>query len=577
MKIQQAVVADGSYTLDHYVDFSEIKYDEKYGKKNFFSQWINIVITRFIKEYTPWARLVKEVESYYGTPMSYISGQYYSPKNIEEGEVASTSLLIDRENPMTYYLSFDTTPTQNYKEIIQKVVSEHPSITYLNESMDKKTRLYDTNDLSYYRRKSSTGRITRLPAVRIQLRNPEEGMDEAIEKSKVLWGALVLAHSLNLLEKEPFNQVKNSTEEMTEFVRKLHERGFALRQNEKNCDMLDIYPYKYFSPGTATERDCIGFIKKHYSSWQIYLDFFEDRIDEDFVRYLRLDKSPYINDKVRWIFSNIENEEQFNTVTGYILRQAEIYQPEVLAIWPKAMQKQMLINHGQNDSGFFLLLKNLMEGKNSYSEILDDFNAYGLGKELDHTLQQNELFESKAGYQPPLVVDGESENRVVNYQPFLEETLREMAEEKPKFDYMEEGPALFRIYSTRIAQGYEPLSKKKPHAGGNLFFSRRIKSELVDSCWQGIGPAKDKIIKYYAVFNNCDTSIEETITEEYRKMDIAQADDLEYDHAGNKKQHFRVALTYRFDDFDNELENMRQICNAFFTQTENVCALLETE
>ena len=43
--LKQAVAGEGSYTLDHSIDFSAIKYNKKYGKA-FFSQWLNIIMTR---------------------------------------------------------------------------------------------------------------------------------------------------------------------------------------------------------------------------------------------------------------------------------------------------------------------------------------------------------------------------------------------------------------------------------------------------------------------------------------------------------------------------------------------------
>ena len=577
VKVKQAVVGEGSYTLDHSVDFSEIKYDKNYGMKHFFSQWINIVITRFSREYLTWRRIVDELSKFHNSTFSYQSGAFVTNQNLEEGEARSSAIFIDRENPMKYYIAYDASPTTNYKEVIQNTLCDKPYFTFLNESMSDKTRLYDSRDLSYYRRKSDSGRITKTPAITVQLRNPDDSLDDVMSRTRELWESLCLAHSLNLLEREPFNHVKNYTDKMREFTFKLHEKGFAFRENTKNHEMLDIYPVRDFLPKSAQERDCIGFIKKYYSNWQIYLDFFEDIVDENLKEYLKLDSSPYVADRVRWIYTNIGDEEQFDLITQTILRQADIFKPSSLAIWPKRMQKSMIMAHGQTDSGFFILLKNLTAGKTAYREILDDFKSYDMEMELDRTLQQNELFESKAGYESPLLIEGSLEDRTIRIKPFLDDTLSEMSKEKPKFDYMEEGPALFRIYSIRIAQAYPPLKKRKPGASGFLDFSKRIKSKITNICWIGINPIKGKTIEFYAIYKNCSKDNEKLISDSYKKSNEGFYEKLVFERSGHKKQHYRVSYKYIFEDFDMELDNIRETGSVFFRESEKVCDSLDEE
>jgi hypothetical protein len=573
ISLKQAVVTDKSYTLDHCVEFSEIKYNEKYGK-NFFSQWLNIVITRFEKEYLTWKDLATKISKYYGFNLQYISGQFsaYPSSSIESGVRGSgMTILMDRDNPQNYFACFDMKPTKSYKEVMGKIIEEKPYIKFLNETIDskQKTRFYNSENLSYYIHNANSNRITRISSVNKYIKD-EKSMADMLDSVRDVWDHLCLSNSLSLLENEEFKDQK-FIEEMKQFVHKLFEKGFALRQNAKNSDMLDIYPLKYFKPHTATEKDCIGFIKKNYSGWQIFMDFFVDEIDEALLDELTLINSTTISDKVRWIKMEIQSIEQLDLATKSILKQAEMYEPSRLAIWPKRLQKEMIINHGQTDSAFFMILKDLLSGISKYADIKENLKNMQLDKELDRTLQRIEQFEMQAGYEAPFYIEGSEDDRIISYKSFLDSTLKEMAQENSKFAYMEEGPALFRIYTRQVTKDNSFLSNRSPAPTGYVDFSVKNKnSKYFNTCWIGVNPIKGQKIDFYSIFYNYKEGKDELIVEKYSSLSHKYNNGLTIKRSGRKEQHVKVSYVYHFEDFEAELGKMQQICSEFTNESINI-------
>jgi len=577
VQVNQAIVGEGSYTLDHCIDFSNIKYDEKYGK-NFFSQWLNIVVTRFEKEYLVWKELSNKIMNGYGINLKYVSGMYnaYPYESVESGVRGSGIMtFLDRNNPQSYFVCLDVKPTKNYKDIMKEKMDNDPHMSFLTGTKEK-TRLYDSKNLSYYfMQKSDDSRMTGLPVINYNIRD-ERAMNVMLEKSKELWDNLCLVHSLDLLDRDNFKEQK-LLDEMKIFVTKLFEKGFALRENVKNTDMLDIYSLKHFKPHTATERDCIGFIKKNYSSWQIFLDFFTDDIDATLSDELSLISSNSIVDKVRWIKIDISSAEQLELVTETILKQAEGYKANKLAIWPQRLQRDMILNQGQTDSGFFIILKNILSGVNKYDEILLEFKSLSLDKELDRSLKRSELFDIEAGYEIPIYAEGEGENRVVVYNSSLEETLRSMYEGKPLFDYLEEGPALFRIQTKQITQKYEYLAYRAPYNSGLVDNPYKAKNKYFDVCWFSVNPQKGSKFEFSLVFYDCKDDVDSIIGETYSGLNNRFKNELIFGRSGRKNQHIKISYTYSFDDFDEELSKMQTICHDFFTEAEQGIEKLNVE
>ncbi|MCI0501613.1 MAG: hypothetical protein L0Y61_07680, partial [Epsilonproteobacteria bacterium] len=242
--------------------------------------------------------------------------------------------------------------------------------------------------------------------------------------------------------------------------------------------------------------------------------------------------------------------------------------PSKLAIWPQQLQKAMILNHGQTDTGFFILLKYILSGRNKYVEIHEEFKSMQLDKELDRTLRGSILFETEAGYESPLYVDGNDENMTIGYKPFLEDTLKEMYEDDPTFSYLEEGSALFRIYAQQIAQGYEQMAGMAAHQSGYVGKLFRAKeNKYINQYNFYIVPKKNKIIVFEIVFQDVSASIEPQIKEIYYDLAVKYGDEFVTVQIGSKKQHIKTSYTYQFSDFENELKYMKELCNEIYSTT----------
>ena len=410
---KMAVVARGSYTLDNAIDFSDIKYDEKYGL-NFFKKWLGMIIKKISSEYAVWKDLSEALEARFNIRLGYISGQFFSNLVfLGESNVDSMGVLFDRTKKL-YFVNFCYTNarSKNYKKYIQTEDSVIP-LTFLKDPSPKdRSREFDSKYLSFYRilEQESKPSITRNPAVYGAIRN-ESDFERLLDYSKQLWDLLCFIHSLDMIDGD-FSQQEYS-DEIKEYIFELFKLGFALRLGNKNPKMIGIYSLNEFLPGQATSRDCIGFLETNYKKWFVYIDFFEDDVDEALVGKLSLISSNFVTDKVRWIRAAIEDSEDLQLIIKAQIEQAKKYTKNTLAIWPKLLQRQMILDHGQTDSGFFLLIKCISEDKYQYTEIVSEFEIAGIADELDRTLKQNDLFAKSAGYEPPLEILGEGGDRVI--------------------------------------------------------------------------------------------------------------------------------------------------------------------
>ena len=564
VQIKQVVVDRGSYTLDHYLDFGMIKYDEKYTMK-FFSRWLNIILTRFKKEYLTWKELNTHIMGIYGINLKYVSGMFnaYPYESVESGVRESGIMtFLDRNNSQSYFVSLEVKSTKNYQYMMREKMSNDPSISFLTGTKEK-TRLYDSKNLSYYfMQKDDTSRLTGLPVINYKIKD-DKSMEIMLEKTKALWNDLCFVHSLDLLDSENFEEQK-FLDEIKIFITKLYEKGFALRQNAKSKDMLDIYSLNHFKPHTATERDCIGFIKKHHkTNWQIFMDFFVDDINEILLDELTLINATTISDKVRWIKMEIQTKDQLDLVTEAILKQAEFFEPKKLAIWPKKLQKMMILNHGQTDSAFLFILKDLLSGVESYAAIKENLKSMQIDKELDRTLQRLEQFETEAGYESPLYVRGSDDNKTIGYKLFLDTTLNEMFEEDPKFDYMKEGAALFRIRTRQVVQKYDRLAKGTPYNGGMIDVSYKTE-QYSKMCYFTLYP-KSNTFEFALIFQGTDSIEEEKIKDTYSILYENIINDLIFARSGTKQQHVKISYFYSFEDYELELPKLQDFCLEFYT------------
>ena len=565
---KMAVVARGSYTLDNGIDFSDIKYDEKYGL-NFFKKWLGMIIKKISSEYAVWKDLSEALEARFNIRLGYISGQFFSNLVfLGESNVDSMGVLFDRTKKL-YFVNFCYTNarSKNYKKYIQTEDSVIP-LTFLKDPGPKdRSREFDSKYLSFYRilEQESKPSITRNPAVYGAIRN-ESDFERLLDHSKQLWDLLCFIHSLDIIESD-FSQ-QEYLDEIKEYIYELFKLGFALRQDKKNRKKMEIYSLNEFLPSQATPMDCIGFLDANYKKWFVYVDFFEDDVGEALAGKLSLISSGNVIDKVRWIRAEIEDLEGLQFIVKAQIEQAMKYKKNKLAVWPELLQREMILDHGQTDSGFFLLLKCIMDGKDEYSEILGEFKILGIENELDRTLKQNDLFVKSAGYEQPLEIVGEGDDRVIGVKPFLKNTVHKLYQEDSNFNYLEPGNALNRILTIRLLKE-SSIQWKTPHNSGKTY-SQTEKDRVLDFYFASQVNSRKNILQLTAYFEPCsaDLRIEdfyERLCDNYSYLKNTYPD-IEFESTGRVQKNFKIDVNINYNDFDLEIEKLRKKVELFFEQ-----------
>jgi len=562
-----AVVGKGSYTLNNCIVFSDIKYDEKYGLK-FFKKWLGMIFKIISSQYAVWKDFNEQIENQFQARLTYTSGHFStgSPTLSSLSEVNLTGekilTLFDRVKKL-YYLNFEyaNPRSMNYKKYILSEDASLPLAFLKNPGPKNRTREFDSVNLSFYRtllqesKSLPTGNVATYSSIRTEL-----DLLKFLEQSKQLFNLLCFIHSLDLID-DNFSEQEYS-DEIKEYIFELFKLGFALRPNTKSPKILEIYPLYDFSPGQATSRDCIGFLEKNYKKWFVYIDFFEDIEDEVLAGKLSLIASNNVIDKVRWIRAEIKEEEDLQLITNTQLEQAKHYNKNRLAIWPKFLQRQMIIAHGQTDSGFFSLLKCIMDGKAQYSDIKSEFEILGLQDELDRTLKQNNLFVDYAGYEQPLEVVGEGDDCVIGIKPFLRNTIDKLYQEDSNFNYMEPGNGLNRIFARRLIKETS-FPWRAPHNVGLTEFGAlhiELKRKMF---FTFITNSKNKNIKIYTLFKNTSAENNESIFDSYSNLKKSFPD-IQYAVQGNQNQNYIVTINIDYQDFDLEISTISSKIMSFF-------------
>lgn len=567
-KKKLAVVGKGSYTLSNCIDFSEIKYDDKYGLK-FFKKWLGMIFKIISSQYAVWKDFNENIEKQFRARLTYTSGFFstgYSstPAINSTGEVRLNEImtLFDRVKKL-YYVNFEyaNPRSKNYKKYILSEGSNLPLAFLKNPGPKNRTREFDSVNLSFYRillqepKSLPTGNVAIYSSIRNEL-----DLLKLLEQSKQLFNLLCFIHSLDMID-DNFSQ-QEYFDEIKGYIFELFKLGFALRQNAKNPKIFEIYPLNDFLPGQATSRDCIGFLEKNYKKWIVYIDFFEDTLDEVLASKLSLISSNNVIDKVRWIRAEIKEQEDLQLIINAQLEQAKHYNKNRLAIWPKFLQRQMIIAHGQTDSGFLLLLKCIMDGKAQYSDIKSEFEILGLEDELDRTLKQNNLFVDSAGYEQPLEIIGVEDDRIISVKPFLKNTIDKLYQEDSNFNYMEPGNGLNRILSRKLIKKTS-LPWRAPHNVGlteNVALHIELKRKMIFSF---IPNSKNKNIKIYTLFKNTSSENNERIFDCYSDLKKSFPD-IQYGVQGNNNQNYTVTTYIGYQDFDLEINSISSKINLFF-------------
>ena len=562
---KQAVTKEGSYTLDHSLDFSDIKYDERYGK-GFFTQWLNMVLSKFNKEYIVWKELNDNVIQYYGPSLSYLSGQFISyNKETRESGVQNNYVFIDRDNPQSYYIAFGVKPNPIYKQLMEEYLAKNNYFKYLISTTITKdrSRIYDTKNLSFYTYVSDTGRATGMPAINMKI-DSDKSMDLMMDRTNELWELLCLSQSLNLFEHELFSG-QEYIQELKEFTQKVFDKGFALRQNEKNEKVIEIYPYKNFKPYTSEEKDCIGFIETSNKSWKISLKFFQEPMEENrLILKEKLSLEKYAGN--RWIRDSfIRDVEEMELILNTLLHSADAYKANTFAIWPDFMKRQMLINRGQVDTGLFILLASIMNGKSYYSEILEEFKKLGIEKDLRRTLNWLSDFENNWNYAGIIgQTVNEDEIEIYIQNEFLD-LIQELHQEKSDLNFLEEGPALFRMYVKQVVRNHTFLSKRAADSNGFVYgYLTNSESSLWGKVEIGVAAKKDNTIDYYFMFIDWKDESDEKVNRIFTELFQKHKENIIIDRAGKQKQHLKIRCIYKYNNFETDLIQLQDFCTDFF-------------
>lgn len=563
---RHAIVAKGAYTLDNCIDFSKIKYDKNFGI-NFFKTWINMLMTKIKSQHLIWAQISGKISDLYSTELQYSSGTIRGTLNDinsqNESGVQGLYTFLDRVQNR-FFISFEVTgdivSTKNFKTLIN--IELDKNLVFL-KNKSSKTRCYDSEQLSFWHQTDdSSTRQSKFPSIKVnQLKI--DSIDNFINTSKILWNKLCLVQSLNLLDNEEFSKIKN-IELIKEYTYKLFEKGFALRENKKEKRMLDIYPLNGFKPGAATDKDCIGFIEKSYSNAVIYLDFFEDNIDMALTDKITLVKSAFVTEKVRWLKVDVKDDEDLKLVFDTILLQSSKFSPNILAIWPKILQKQMILDHGQSDSGFFILLKCLANDINNYDDIKNEFLKLNIENELDRTIKQCNNFDLFAGYESPIIVEKHQEGSSIEISSSLKDTLLELKNEDPEFNFLEKGGnALRRIKIRSVVLKSELLNSRTPDSYGDVGYNLKGFKDF-SNIWCACWIKKDfKRIATICKFDNLiDSSIIDTILEKFEPL--INEYELICEITGHKKNHYKLVSELSFNDIDDDMQMIQDYIQIFF-------------
>ena len=101
-----------------------------------------------------------------------------------------------------------------------------------------------------------------------------------------------------------------------------------------------------------------------------------------------------------------------------------------------------------------------------------------------------------------------------------------------------------------------------------------IKSKYFKKYELVISPQKDKKVNFMLLIYDCKPSIDEKIVQVYQQVSEKLNLELEHIRSGGKKQHYKIVHVHQFNNFDNELKSMQQLCNTFCTEMVSALGLL---
>lgn len=480
-KVEQHFAAlNNSYTLDNRIDYEFIKYDKNYGT-DFFSTWISQLLSRIKTHYIPWGNLVTSLDDYMVNArekMTYVSGgfSWYKKRNEAfsyEGSVKNHFALINR-NTNTLYSIFENTSTNMYKKMILEYANNNENVVFI---MDKKQQrdYYVENTLSYwFSTQENQKKVT--TRVGITSRLGITSLDDMMEKTKKLWQKLCHIHSYEILESEKMKS-KKFLELFPDFIDALYEKGFSLRENEKKPkSLIEIYSMKDFKPHGMKSEDSIATINISSQNIKFKLNFYDENISNNIFEM----KNDIYKNNIITCTTNTEDE--LKSVFKTILSNIDIYLPTKKISIPNNLKKDFLLNMGQYETGFFILLKCLYEQMNSYNNIAEIFNK-SIG---DLELQRLGRLEKKLLKENLEPIFYFTEDTIELNSQYLD-AVNELAKEDESFDYLLTSSSAYkRTFSKKIAKDYKGLNTRAPHPMGDLYHEYKVANNFFEKYWRSI-------------------------------------------------------------------------------------------
>ncbi|MCK5684071.1 hypothetical protein KAJ27_08115 [bacterium] len=431
----------GNHKLPEMLQYNIVKHDPDFGIKA-FSKWINMALSTLEKEFKPWVKLASMVDKHLNATKVHCRFDQIEIL-LQSHQVRESLIYSSYKNEhieiRKYYNSRNLYnivlrgETVFKKGLIEFLKNGAPSDIQFLTGCTKGT--VDGDRIGQFCAKCK--KISINPSFDITLKT-EDDYQAAINKVDELLQLFRRGAAYGLLRSDDFSNQIGSQVFIDNYPRLL-EYGIAFRPSE-DMKSIEIYSFKYHASGTATTMDCIGFLDKQYSGWRLNINFYgEPEITEDLSRQITINPSWYHASRNRWLCIDAKTEDDVKNLIDVILLSSHSYASDKNCIWPKFKQKEMLIEYGKRETGFFPLVKEILNGIISYDRILLNFTKQAIEPELDRTLRKMSRYSSLYRRDDVFIDKGRDANREIIIKEQYLQTLMEMRDENPEMNFLEAG------------------------------------------------------------------------------------------------------------------------------------------
>jgi len=405
--------------LEHMIDYDTVRNTEEYSVP-FFNQWINMILTKIQKEYFLWSKIKEEINKTFNIELRVGNGDFVADLSSPTNVIQKVTLFMQRSNPNTYLLTFPINrEIQTHKKVEIKNFD-----TYLAMSVnkDKNTYTEEPNRLGYYW--VITDRKANNFAIKMKVKN-ENDIPKFVNKAKELYKELLYISSLNLVE-------EYESEELNDFITKLYKKGFYLRKIDDYGEKIAIFSLDDNSIFFEA-KDAISYMEETKKGFDFYIKTYFN-IDE-------LSENISINNFSWWkniplYLMKIKNPKEILKVYEYILKVADEYHKDKLFIWPKPLQKELVLNFANTEYGVFKTFLAYSQGKRKVDEVIEYFPNE---KEWSYFVRRNNQIRNDYKTLPIFEIDDE-----VKINDEYIDTYEELKQQN-NFEYLNEGGGFYRL------------------------------------------------------------------------------------------------------------------------------------